>query len=73
MGRRLAYMLPGFVAGFSLAVIRHSVKVGHFEIGSNPDILGVAGAWLSLWIAQRKRKLKSLSEMERPISLFPKE
>jgi hypothetical protein len=50
MGRRLAYTLSGFVAGFLLAVVLRAVKVEHFETGWSPVILGISVANLSLWM-----------------------
>jgi hypothetical protein len=76
MGRRLAYMLLGACVGVlfleMIGLVQHHHLVPSWE---NGGFVGVAlgSATIAVNIAERKGKVKSIRELERPLTLFPLE
>jgi hypothetical protein len=68
MGKRYAYGLLGMALGGLVGSIPWALtgKPSPFVA------LGVAGASLAIFLAERKGKLKSIEEINRPITLFPR-
>lgn len=70
MGRRLANMLVGFAIGL---VFFLTLEIAlHKPFALEPALVGAFSCGtLSVWIAERKGKVKSIEEINRPLTLFP--
>jgi hypothetical protein len=72
MGKRLAYTLLGIGIGLTIAWGIQSAIGKRIEIGGISTVIGVACGALAVSIAERKGKVKSIEELKRPATLFPK-
>jgi len=63
-------MLLGFSIGLLVAVGLNALRFDRFGIGMGGVALGVSLASISVWIAERRGKVKSFEEIDRPIELF---
>ena len=63
-------MVLGYAVGFLLGLGLASIKTGHLAIGFGA-LFGFPCASISVWIAERKGKVKSFEEINRPMKLFP--
>jgi hypothetical protein len=75
MGRRIAYGLLGVAIGVvfcsALALIR---RPHNWESAVRADFgLCISCGGITVWIAERKGKLKSIEELHRPLTLFPRD
>ena len=71
MGRRLAFMCLGACVGVLFAVILSLALHRHVAIGPQLFVLALPFGVQSVAIAERRKKVKSIEEINRPISLFP--
>jgi hypothetical protein len=71
MGRRLAYTLLGFSIGLLVAFLLGAAVNKHFGIGAGAIGLAVACGAISVGIAERKGRVKSIEELNRPLTLVP--
>jgi hypothetical protein len=69
MGRRLAYTLLGFGIGLLVALLLEGVLGKRFGMGAIG--LALACGSIAVGIAERKGKVKSMEEINRPVTLFP--
>jgi hypothetical protein len=70
MGKRLAYMLLGFGIGLLVALALGGL-LGE-RLGSGGAGIAVACGALAVAIAERRGKVKSIEEINRPMTLFPR-
>jgi hypothetical protein len=71
MGKRIAYGLVGYSIG-SLILLVFWAFTGKFKILSLLTLGNSFGAFFVYW-AERKGKVKSIEEINRPLTLFPRE
>jgi hypothetical protein len=73
MGRRIAYGLLGVAIGLLINWAIDAVRRPHdwFPPATVGPCLGCAA--LVVWIAERKGKVKSIEELHRPLTLFPRD
>jgi hypothetical protein len=71
MGKRIAFGLVGYGVGWLPFVVLWAFT-GKFRYAS-ALWLGVACSNFFLYIAERKGKLKSIGELDRPLTLFPRD
>jgi hypothetical protein len=69
MGRRLAYTLLGFGIGLLVALLLEGVLGKGLGMGAIGLALGCGS--IAVGIAERKGKVKSIEEINRPVTLFP--
>jgi O-antigen/teichoic acid export membrane protein len=70
MGKRLAYTLLGFSIGLLVALVLGSVAGKSFGMGGVGIALSFGG--LAVAIAEWRGKVKSIEEINRPVTLFPR-
>ena len=70
MGRRLAYGLLGCCIGAAMALVLEVVFGKHSAIPSSGIVMGCGV--LAISIAERRGKVKSSEELNRPVTLFPR-
>jgi hypothetical protein len=75
MGKRLAYFLPGFAIGLLILSVIWAIRKPHhwgaaFSLAIPLSIS--CGTWTT-YIAERKGKVKSVEELRRPLTLFPRD
>lgn len=71
MGKRLLYLLLGYAVGLSPFLVWWAFT-GKF--GWVPALwLGISCSNLFLYIGQRTGKLKPIEELNRPLTLFPRD
>ena len=68
-------MVLGFMIGFVLGLGLAMAKIGHLRVSwtglGRSAILGLGSSSISVWIAERRGKAKSIEEIHRPQTLFP--
>jgi hypothetical protein len=69
MGRRLAYCLLGFSIGLVASVALEAV-FGK-RVGISSIAIAIAFSSIAVGVAERRGKVKSIEEINRPITLFP--
>jgi hypothetical protein len=74
MGRRWKYGLPGVAIGLLILSVLFAIRRPHhwqYEILPAVTICLSCGN-LATYIAERKGKVKSIEELHRPLTLFPR-
>lgn len=74
MGKRAAYGLLGFALGAVIVAILFSIRRPHHwnTAASTAIAFCVSCAAFVTWVAERKGKVKSIAELQRPLTLFPR-
>jgi len=70
MGKRLAYTLLGISIGLVITWGIRTAVGKRFDTGG--IVIAIACGVLAVSIAERKGKVKSIEELKRPATLFPK-
>jgi hypothetical protein len=73
MGRRIAYALLGVAIGLLINLAIDAVRRPHDWFPSGMIGLCLGCAALVVWIAERKGKVKTIDELHRPLTLFPRD
>jgi hypothetical protein len=75
MGKRLAYGLPGIAIGLLIASAIFAIRrPHHWQLEILPVVtLCLSCGLLTISIAERKGKVKSIEELHRPLTLFPRD
>jgi hypothetical protein len=69
MGRRLAYSLLGFSVGLIASLVLEAVFGKRVGIASIAVAIGFSS--IAVGIAEHRGKVKSIEEINRPLTLFP--
>ncbi|MGP0073138.1 MAG: hypothetical protein ACLPWF_14550 [Bryobacteraceae bacterium] len=74
MGKRIAYGLLGCAFGALIELLIFSIRTPrHWGFAMSPAIaLCISCGTIVIWIAERKGKVKSIQELHRPLTLFPR-
>lgn len=74
MGKRAGYGLLGFALGAEIVLLIFGIRRPHnwgFAMSAAIPFC-VSCATLITWLAERKGKVKSITELRRPLTLFPR-
>jgi hypothetical protein len=72
MGRRIAYALLGVAIGLLINLAFDAIRRPHDWATPGTVGLCLSCAAIVLGIAERKGKVKSIDEINRPLTLFPR-
>jgi hypothetical protein len=74
MGKRIAFALLGSAAGVLIVLAISAIrKPHHWEFMASPAMaLCIACGVVATLIAERMGKVKSIEELQRPLTLFPR-
>ena len=71
MRKRFAYFTAGYVAGTGTALMLEAL----FTVRSNmaaAGFLGIMAGTLALKIAERTKRVKTIEELNQPLTIFPR-
>ena len=73
MGKRRVYALLGFAIGFLIISALFAIRQPHhWGYAVSPAIaFCIACGALAVYVAERQGKVKSIREIDRPLTLFP--
>jgi hypothetical protein len=74
VGKRCAYGLLGFVLGAVIVSILFAIRRPHSRSAATSTAIAfcVSCAAFATGVAERKGKVKSIAELHRPLTLFPR-